>query len=149
MMLSLVCIIIPMMFMFILNPLGVGILLFFFSVMIALKMSSMVSAWYAYMLFLIFVGGLLVMFIYVCMVSSNYQLNMIFNYWSLAFLMMCVFVFFDYDMNQKMQLFNNESISGTSMPMLILLLLGVYLLLGFLVVLCVIFSGGTILKLND
>ncbi len=31
------------------------------------------SSWFAYVLFLIFIGGLIVMFVYVCLLSSNYQ----------------------------------------------------------------------------
>nr|YP_010831209.1 NADH dehydrogenase subunit 6 [Elysia viridis]WFF64233.1 NADH dehydrogenase subunit 6 [Elysia viridis] len=35
-------------------------------------MALMSSYWFSYVLFLVYVGGLLVMFIYVCLVSSNF-----------------------------------------------------------------------------
>nr|YP_010373198.1 NADH dehydrogenase subunit 6 [Cadlina olgae]UPI11664.1 NADH dehydrogenase subunit 6 [Cadlina umiushi] len=47
---------------------------------ISLTMVSMISLfssfWFSYVLFLVYVGGLLVMFIYICLVSSNYPFKL-------------------------------------------------------------------------
>nr|YP_010373185.1 NADH dehydrogenase subunit 6 [Cadlina koreana]UPI11651.1 NADH dehydrogenase subunit 6 [Cadlina koreana] len=49
-------------------------------VAISLAMVSMISLfssfWFSYVLFLVYVGGLLVMFIYICLVSSNYPFKL-------------------------------------------------------------------------
>nr|YP_009262615.1 NADH dehydrogenase subunit 6 [Elysia ornata]ANI87281.1 NADH dehydrogenase subunit 6 [Elysia ornata] len=39
-------------------------------------MALMSSYWFSYVLFLVYVGGLLVMFIYVCLVSSNFPFKL-------------------------------------------------------------------------
>nr|YP_010834655.1 NADH dehydrogenase subunit 6 [Coryphella verrucosa]WFQ82023.1 NADH dehydrogenase subunit 6 [Coryphella verrucosa] len=42
-------------------------------------LSFFTSFWYSYILFLIYVGGLLVLFIYICLVSSNFPLKVSFE----------------------------------------------------------------------
>nr|YP_010032934.1 NADH dehydrogenase subunit 6 [Protaeolidiella atra]QOW38668.1 NADH dehydrogenase subunit 6 [Protaeolidiella atra] len=58
----------------------IGILLSI-SLLSTLVLSLFGSFWYSYILFLVYVGGLLVLFIYICLVSSNFfisiDLNMI------------------------------------------------------------------------
>lgn len=57
------------------NPVGmIGIL-----VCIRLSFVSFISlvgsSWFSYVLFLVYVGGLLVLFIYICLIRSNYSFN--------------------------------------------------------------------------
>nr|QBC73181.1 NADH dehydrogenase subunit 6 [Cocculina subcompressa] len=58
---------IPMM----LHPLSVGVCVLIVSMFSCLVISVISYPWYGYMLFLIFVGGLLVMFAYVCALTPN------------------------------------------------------------------------------
>nr|YP_004935041.1 NADH dehydrogenase subunit 6 [Siphonaria gigas]AEQ93908.1 NADH dehydrogenase subunit 6 [Siphonaria gigas] len=54
------------------NPISLGGLLILMSLLLVSLIGLVSSTWYSYVLFLVYVGGLLVMFIYVCLVSSNY-----------------------------------------------------------------------------
>nr|YP_009498345.1 NADH dehydrogenase subunit 6 [Biomphalaria pfeifferi]AWK49456.1 NADH dehydrogenase subunit 6 [Biomphalaria pfeifferi] len=53
------------------SPVSLGISLFFTSVFVVLIMSVFFNMWYSYILFLVYIGGLLVLFIYMCMMSTN------------------------------------------------------------------------------
>nr|YP_009462889.1 NADH dehydrogenase subunit 6 [Biomphalaria straminea]AUW35087.1 NADH dehydrogenase subunit 6 [Biomphalaria straminea] len=53
------------------SPVSLGISLFFTSVFVVMIMSIFFNMWYSYILFLVYIGGLLVLFIYMCMMSSN------------------------------------------------------------------------------
>nr|YP_010574486.1 NADH dehydrogenase subunit 6 [Onchidium reevesii]ADZ61657.1 NADH dehydrogenase subunit 6 [Onchidium reevesii]UZH97727.1 NADH dehydrogenase subunit 6 [Onchidium reevesii] len=54
------------------SPLSMGGALIATSFGVVSLMSIFSSSWYGYVLFLVYIGGLLVLFIYVCMVSSNF-----------------------------------------------------------------------------
>nr|YP_009460050.1 NADH dehydrogenase subunit 6 [Auriculastra duplicata]AUT77313.1 NADH dehydrogenase subunit 6 [Auriculastra duplicata] len=56
------------------SPIGLGGILILISFCLVCLVALMGSGWYGYILFLVYIGGLLVLFIYVCMVSSNYPL---------------------------------------------------------------------------
>nr|YP_010032947.1 NADH dehydrogenase subunit 6 [Haloa japonica]QOW38681.1 NADH dehydrogenase subunit 6 [Haloa japonica] len=53
-------------------PISLGAVLILLSLSFVSIMSLAGSWWYSYILFLVYIGGLLVMFIYVCLISSNY-----------------------------------------------------------------------------
>nr|YP_009498371.1 NADH dehydrogenase subunit 6 [Biomphalaria choanomphala]AWK49482.1 NADH dehydrogenase subunit 6 [Biomphalaria choanomphala] len=53
------------------SPVSLGISLFFTSVFVVMLMSIFFNMWYSYILFLVYIGGLLVLFIYMCMMSTN------------------------------------------------------------------------------
>nr|ABL09034.1 NADH dehydrogenase subunit 6 [Bulla sp. TLT-2006] len=53
------------------GPLSLGALLVLLSLGMVCGISVVGSWWYSYVLFLVYIGGLLVMFIYVCLISSN------------------------------------------------------------------------------
>nr|YP_004934819.1 NADH dehydrogenase subunit 6 [Leucophytia bidentata]AEQ93814.1 NADH dehydrogenase subunit 6 [Leucophytia bidentata] len=57
------------------SPIGLGGVLVLISFNLVCLVSLLGSGWYAYLLFLVYIGGLLVLFIYVCMVSSNKPLS--------------------------------------------------------------------------
>nr|YP_003495113.1 NADH dehydrogenase subunit 6 [Platevindex mortoni]ADD37168.1 NADH dehydrogenase subunit 6 [Platevindex mortoni]UZH97740.1 NADH dehydrogenase subunit 6 [Platevindex mortoni] len=54
------------------SPLSMGGALIATSFCLVSLMAIFSSSWYGYVLFLVYIGGLLVLFIYVCMVSSNF-----------------------------------------------------------------------------
>nr|BCP51375.1 ND6 [Valvata hokkaidoensis] len=104
-------------FMLILLPLmntpmtlgGTILFLTFFSCLI-LAMASM--SWFSYILFLIYIGGLMVMFIYVCLLSSNYifiplpQLMFIF----IGILSFILSLFYNFQLNNLILLDNLEGL---------------------------------------
>nr|UXC95399.1 NADH dehydrogenase subunit 6 [Megaustenia imperator imperator] len=139
------------MFLFIKNPMSIGFVLFFMSLMVVISMSFYTSTWYGYMLFLVYIGGLLVMFIYICMISSNFRLGEGYiNLWEVMFLLTLMFmVLSSYSFNQKLMLFSSLGINGVTLPFFLFLSLGVYLLICFLIIINIIFSGGVSLKIES
>nr|AAM33106.1 NADH dehydrogenase subunit 6 [Aeolidia papillosa] len=55
------------------SPMSLIAILMMVSLMFVGFLSFFGSFWYSYILFLIYVGGLLVLFIYICLVSSNFS----------------------------------------------------------------------------
>uniref|UniRef100_A0AB39U350 NADH-ubiquinone oxidoreductase chain 6 n=1 Tax=Anomala xantholoma TaxID=3240852 RepID=A0AB39U350_9SCAR len=69
MMLSFIC---SMTFMFLTHPLSMGMMLLMQTIIMALTMGFFnINFWYSYILFLIMIGGMLVLFIYMTSVASN------------------------------------------------------------------------------
>nr|UYI30622.1 NADH dehydrogenase subunit 6 [Aquatica sp. a XF-2022] len=61
-----------MLFMMILHPLSMGMILLIQTLLIALWMGSLsMNFWYSYILFIIMVGGMLILFIYMTSIASN------------------------------------------------------------------------------
>nr|YP_009378966.1 NADH dehydrogenase subunit 6 [Nembrotha kubaryana]ARI43839.1 NADH dehydrogenase subunit 6 [Nembrotha kubaryana] len=54
------------------NPISMAAMVVAISLSVVSMISLFSSFWFSYVLFLVYVGGLLVMFIYICLVSSNY-----------------------------------------------------------------------------
>nr|AAM33109.1 NADH dehydrogenase subunit 6 [Umbraculum mediterraneum] len=54
------------------NPVSLGAVLVLISFYLVSLISLFSGWWYSYILFLVYIGGLLVMFMYVCLVTSNY-----------------------------------------------------------------------------
>nr|YP_010429283.1 NADH dehydrogenase subunit 6 [Polycera hedgpethi]USQ67462.1 NADH dehydrogenase subunit 6 [Polycera hedgpethi] len=54
------------------NPISMAAMVVLISLIVVSMISLFSSFWFSYVLFLVYVGGLLVMFIYICLVSSNY-----------------------------------------------------------------------------
>lgn len=53
------------------RPVRLGGLLIFIRVSFVVLINLISRAWYGYLLFLIYIGGLLVLFIYICIIRSN------------------------------------------------------------------------------
>nr|YP_010119557.1 NADH dehydrogenase subunit 6 [Ficus variegata Roding, 1798]QRB78540.1 NADH dehydrogenase subunit 6 [Ficus variegata Roding, 1798] len=53
------------------QPLSLGLVIMFLTLLMCFVSAIMISSWYSYILFLIYVGGLLVMFAYVAALSPN------------------------------------------------------------------------------
>nr|ALO76714.1 NADH deshydrogenase subunit 6 [Popillia sp. POP01] len=69
MMVSFIC---SMTFMFLSHPLSMGLMLLSQTIIMALTMGFFnINFWYSYILFLIMIGGMLVLFIYMTSVASN------------------------------------------------------------------------------
>nr|YP_010010568.1 NADH dehydrogenase subunit 6 [Psylliodes chlorophana]QOH99587.1 NADH dehydrogenase subunit 6 [Psylliodes chlorophana]QOK35988.1 NADH dehydrogenase subunit 6 [Psylliodes punctifrons] len=82
------------MFIFLYHPLSLGLILLLQTILTALISGFMNSNfWYSYMLFLIMIGGMLILFIYMTSIASNekFKLNkkmFLFNFMGLMIMMM-------------------------------------------------------------
>nr|YP_010400248.1 NADH dehydrogenase subunit 6 [Drupella margariticola]UQS75947.1 NADH dehydrogenase subunit 6 [Drupella margariticola] len=72
------------------QPLSLGMMIMLSTLMMCIASAITVSSWYAYILFLIYVGGLLVMFAYVAALSPN----ILFGSGSPLIFFMIMFMFF-------------------------------------------------------
>nr|YP_009408651.1 NADH dehydrogenase subunit 6 [Elysia cornigera]ANP26518.1 NADH dehydrogenase subunit 6 [Elysia cornigera] len=108
------------------------------------------SHWFSYVLFLVYVGGLLVMFIYVCLVSSNFPFKLDLNRGLFSFGLSLVLLLSVSNPNLKSSLGANSWQSGSelmeSWNLSLFLFLTVLLLIMLLVV--VRSSGSSSLKVD-
>nr|UFI48587.1 NADH dehydrogenase subunit 6 [Amalda bellonorium] len=78
------------------QPLSLGLMVMISTLLMCVISAMLLSSWYGYILFLIYVGGLLVMFAYVAALSPNILFGsaspMIF--FSLLFLLLCTIFYF-------------------------------------------------------
>nr|YP_009373277.1 NADH dehydrogenase subunit 6 [Graphium leechi]AOW43556.1 NADH dehydrogenase subunit 6 [Graphium leechi] len=125
---SLMIITISIFMMFINHPLSMGLLILIQTMLICLLSGMLIySYWFSYILFLVFLGGLLVLFIYVSSIASNelFQSNFFMKLLFSIMMMMIIFIsiifmynmnwlnfFFNYEMKNMMNFFlffNNEN----------------------------------------
>nr|WBK26866.1 NADH dehydrogenase subunit 6 [Bastilla crameri] len=128
MLLSMLMLFISIFMMFLNNPLSMGLMILFQTLLTCLLSGMLIKTyWFSYILFLTFLGGLLVLFIYVSSIASNelfkpsFNAKMLFFLFSLLlFLIQIIFMnnlfwmnfSFNSDMNNFMSLsmfFNNEN----------------------------------------
>nr|QPJ78575.1 NADH dehydrogenase subunit 6 [Aedes alboannulatus] len=77
------------------HPLAMGLMLLIQTFLTSLLTGMFVKTfWFSYMLFLIFMGGMLVLFIYVTSLSSNEMFSMSFKLSFMAISMMMIFMIF-------------------------------------------------------
>nr|ASY98416.1 NADH dehydrogenase subunit 6 [Humbertiella nada] len=96
-------------FLFLNHPLSMGLILFLQTIMMCLISGSMSSSfWFSYVLLLIYLGGMLVLFMYVTSIASNelfFYSNMVFMLIPLSILM--IIIAFNLNINPPMNLFEN------------------------------------------
>nr|YP_007507022.1 NADH dehydrogenase subunit 6 [Delias hyparete]AFN05172.1 NADH dehydrogenase subunit 6 [Delias hyparete] len=87
-------------FMYTVNhPLAMGLLILCQTMFLSLLMGMYINTyWFSYILFLIFLGGLLVLFIYVSNVASNEMIkfSMKLKFYLMFFSIICIFFLFNY-----------------------------------------------------
>nr|YP_010852857.1 NADH dehydrogenase subunit 6 [Symbrenthia lilaea]WGL40276.1 NADH dehydrogenase subunit 6 [Symbrenthia lilaea]WGN99226.1 NADH dehydrogenase subunit 6 [Symbrenthia lilaea] len=103
-------------FMFFLNhPLPMGMLILIQTLLLCLLSGMLINTyWFSYILFLIFLGGLMVLFIYVSSIASNenFKMSMFNKMFFLYFLFMLIISFFFKNNMFWMNFsFNNEMIN--------------------------------------
>lgn len=130
------------------NPIIIGILLLALSFLIVVQIGFLISSWYAYILFLVYVGGLLVIFIYICIISRNLQLGGFFSLRGLGLTIIILTLAGQFVNNQKI-LTHLDILNGINFPLRLLLILGVYLLMCFLSVISIILRGGTTINIEN
>nr|YP_010040142.1 NADH dehydrogenase subunit 6 [Spodoptera exempta]QOY46709.1 NADH dehydrogenase subunit 6 [Spodoptera exempta] len=116
---SLMLMMISMFMLFINNPMSMGLLILMQTLLVCMLSGMMIKTyWFSYILFLTFLGGLLVLFIYVSSIASNQLFYMKFNYKKtlilltiLMLLMMLMLnnkmTWMNLSMNSDMNMFNN------------------------------------------
>lgn len=62
-----------------LNPLTIGIIILFIALLLSLTFAYSMSSWVAFLIFLIYIGGMLVIFSYFVSIIPNQTLEVIFN----------------------------------------------------------------------
>nr|WEG23095.1 NADH dehydrogenase subunit 6 [Zenillia sp. 2 HNL-2023a] len=92
-------------FLFMKHPLAMGLTLLIQTLLISM-LSGMISKtfWFSYILFLIFIGGMLVLFIYVTSLASNEMFSMSIKLMIISFTMFMIFMFMLYFMDKNMLL---------------------------------------------
>nr|YP_007890462.1 NADH dehydrogenase subunit 6 [Hebomoia glaucippe]AGG84358.1 NADH dehydrogenase subunit 6 [Hebomoia glaucippe] len=110
---SLLMIFFSMIMFFIIHPLTMGILILMQTILISILMGMLISTyWFSYILFLVFLGGLLVLFIYVSSIASNEMLKISFklkSLFSISLMTIMILLFFFYKKLYSMNSFiNNE-----------------------------------------
>nr|YP_009730136.1 NADH dehydrogenase subunit 6 [Trichoplusia ni]QHS69743.1 NADH dehydrogenase subunit 6 [Trichoplusia ni]ULA45486.1 NADH dehydrogenase subunit 6 [Trichoplusia ni] len=84
---SLMLITFSIMMLFMNNPLSMGLMILIQTLLTCLLSGMMIKTyWFSYILFLTFLGGLLVLFIYVSSIASNELFNLSFNFKLIIFL---------------------------------------------------------------
>nr|WAR69319.1 NADH dehydrogenase subunit 6 [Dodona eugenes] len=111
--LSLFLLFISMCMFFINHPLSMGMLILLQTLILCLLSGMLINTyWFSYILFLTFLGGLLVLFIYVSSIASNEIFNIfIYNKIMILFTLIFIFImsiFFMNNLNWMNINFNNE-----------------------------------------
>nr|QXG19248.1 NADH dehydrogenase subunit 6 [Drosophila guttifera] len=99
------------------HPLAMGLTLLIQTVLICLITGLMTkSFWFSYILFLIFLGGMLVLFIYVTSLASNemFNLSIKLTLISLIMLFLALMISFIIDKNSSMFIFLNNEMENIS-----------------------------------
>nr|YP_010491914.1 NADH dehydrogenase subunit 6 [Oraesia emarginata]UWM92700.1 NADH dehydrogenase subunit 6 [Oraesia emarginata] len=119
MLLSFFIIIISIFMNFLNNPLSMGLMILFQTLLICLLSGMLIKTyWFSYILFLTFLGGLLVLFIYVSSIASNelfkpsFKLKLMF-FFSISFLLLILLYYknnlfwMNFSFNADMEIFEN------------------------------------------
>nr|YP_010242118.1 NADH dehydrogenase subunit 6 [Lyssa zampa]QTI83033.1 NADH dehydrogenase subunit 6 [Lyssa zampa]UNP54439.1 NADH dehydrogenase subunit 6 [Lyssa zampa] len=111
MFISLMMMMMSMLMFFLNHPLSMGLMILIQTLMTCLISGMMIKTyWFSYILFLTFLGGLLVLFIYVCSVASNelFKINLNMKITILLLTMMIMFMQLIFFNNLNWMNFNNN-----------------------------------------
>nr|YP_009166375.1 NADH dehydrogenase subunit 6 [Jankowskia athleta]ALB36922.1 NADH dehydrogenase subunit 6 [Jankowskia athleta] len=124
MFLSTIMIILSIMMIFLNHPLSIGLMILIQTLLMCLLSGMLIKTyWFSYILFLTFLGGLLVLFIYVSSVASNEMFNLSFNMKlmmmiSLTMIMMMQIYSYNFENLNWMNLSNNINDNDNMMNIL-------------------------------
>nr|WCI21415.1 NADH dehydrogenase subunit 6 [Euploea mulciber] len=111
MFLSLLLIFFSIFMMFIEHPLAMGFMILMQTLFLCLLSGLMINTyWFSYILFLIFLGGLLILFIYVSSIASNemFKTHNFFMIFPMIFLLLFISYFLKMNLNWLNFSFNDE-----------------------------------------
>nr|QII41745.1 NADH dehydrogenase subunit 6 [Anopheles sinensis]QII41759.1 NADH dehydrogenase subunit 6 [Anopheles sinensis]QII41888.1 NADH dehydrogenase subunit 6 [Anopheles sinensis]QII41940.1 NADH dehydrogenase subunit 6 [Anopheles sinensis]QII41998.1 NADH dehydrogenase subunit 6 [Anopheles sinensis] len=113
-----ICLIMSFIFMQMKHPLSMGLMLLIQTFLTCLLTGIYVKTfWFSYVLFLIFLGGMLILFIYVTSLSSNEMFSMSFSLTIISFMifMFMMIIFFIMDKSLTEQFIMNMEMEKISM----------------------------------
>nr|YP_009919114.1 NADH dehydrogenase subunit 6 [Cataclysta lemnata]QMP96707.1 NADH dehydrogenase subunit 6 [Cataclysta lemnata] len=97
MFISLMIILISMMMLYLNHPLSMGLMILMQTIMVSIISSMMIKTyWFSYILFLTFLGGLLVLFIYVSSMAPNEMFKISFNMKLIFMISTCLIIIISY-----------------------------------------------------
>nr|ALR69110.1 NADH dehydrogenase subunit 6 [Apocheima cinerarius] len=117
-------IILSIMMIFLNHPLSIGLMILFQTLLMCMLSGMLIKTyWFSYILFLTFLGGLLVLFIYVSSIASNEMFNLSFNIkmmmmMSLMLISISQIYLFTFENMNWMNLSNNINDNDNFMDML-------------------------------
>nr|UVW93484.1 NADH dehydrogenase subunit 6 [Rivularia ovum] len=140
------------------QPLSLGFCIIVFTLLMCILISMFLSSWYAYILFLIYVGGLLVMFAYVAALIPNIMISMSSSMFLFCIIQICVMfmytyyyfidskslVLYDYATMVNMKMTGIELVSPGFIN--ILISLGVILLINLVVVVKICYHKYSVMR---
>nr|YP_010939946.1 NADH dehydrogenase subunit 6 [Rabdotus mooreanus]WLN31332.1 NADH dehydrogenase subunit 6 [Rabdotus mooreanus] len=139
-----------LMMAFVSNPLSLGLMMLMLSFMVVNSLAFIMFTWYAYILFLIYIGGVMVLVIYMSMLSSNYLMYKMKSsilslgaVGSLAFYIQS-YLYGPFYLKKSLWMYLSES--PLMLSSIMILILGVLLYLVFLGMVQVVFSSKS--KIN-
>nr|QLY89546.1 NADH dehydrogenase subunit 6 [Polycentropus flavomaculatus] len=90
-------------FMFMFNPINMGILMLIQTINSCLILNSLLNyPWLSYITFMVVIGGLMIIFIYMCILSWNSKMKVK----PMAFIMIIMFMMFNFNMTIYMKFVN-------------------------------------------
>nr|ARH54348.1 NADH dehydrogenase subunit 6 [Cyrtanaspis phalerata] len=124
-------------FIFLTHPLSMGLILFIQTLFISLITGNFnFNYWFSYIIFLILIGGMLILFIYMTSIASNEKFKLNFKLLITINTIIIILLFYTYfypsnKLNYEMIMFNNTN--NLSMSMIKFLNFPYYLILTFLI----------------
>nr|ANA11066.1 NADH dehydrogenase subunit 6 [Arion rufus] len=126
------------------NPLMLSMALFTLCFMYSIMLSYSYNSWYAMILFLVYIGGLLVLLMYTTLTSSNYNITT-FNAHPMSWLMMLSLSFIPYTWIEMPEVTSGWSYiitQGSTMSSTLIVMMGILLFYMFLMVVFILYTGG-------
>nr|QWW21154.1 NADH dehydrogenase subunit 6 [Arion ater ater] len=126
------------------NPLMVSMALFMMSLLYSIMISYLYNSWYAMILFLVYIGGLLVLLMYTTLTSSNYNITT-FNVHPMSWLIMLSLSLIPYTWMEMPEVTKGVSqiiTNGSTMSSTLIVMLGILLFYMFLMVVFILSTGG-------
>lgn len=132
------------------NPLIVGLLLFLISGSYSIILRHINCSWYAIILFLVYIGGLLVLVIYTTLTTSNFQIVSTNRISILKFcsLIPALIRLYWCEILEYQISYCNLNVQAGALKEFIILTLGILLFYIFLIVVFIVCSGGKRLNIT-
>nr|UFP05760.1 NADH dehydrogenase subunit 6 [Hycleus scutellatus] len=139
-MLIIINILLSLLFIFLNHPLSMGMVLLLQTTLISLISGQLcLNYWFSYILFLIMIGGMLILFIYMTSIASNEKFSMKMTLLTFTIMMIMMSIFLSFFMNYPIDSYmKNELTSLETLPlnfsMIKFISFPMYLILTFMVI---------------
>nr|YP_010743372.1 NADH dehydrogenase subunit 6 [Arion flagellus]WES82232.1 NADH dehydrogenase subunit 6 [Arion flagellus] len=132
------------------TPFSVGLILFFVSLYYTIYYSWLFNSWYSMILFMVYIGGLLVLMMYTTLTSSNFSSSSSLNMWSwsvMLILSMSLSSVIWLEFSEEAMNFSQAAQQGSAFNPLFILFLGILLFYIFLMVVFIVTTSGKSLQI--